>query len=136
MKTIQYKSTITCPICGFQTEETMPQDSCQFFYECKSCKTLLKPKQGDCCVYCSYGSAKCPSIQKNESCCWFFSKMEVLTEFWQKVFSLYLTFSLTNTVLSWKIASVSSGNAIVERKNRLVSKGNIAACTENTISIP
>jgi hypothetical protein len=33
----------------------MPEDSCQFFYECEKCKTVLKPKQGDCCVYCSYG---------------------------------------------------------------------------------
>ncbi|MHA1463095.1 MAG: GDCCVxC domain-containing (seleno)protein [Candidatus Heimdallarchaeota archaeon] len=69
MKTIQYKSIITCPNCGFKKEETMPLDSCQFFYECENCQTVLKPKQGDCCVYCSYGSAKCPSIQKNESCC-------------------------------------------------------------------
>jgi hypothetical protein len=26
--------------------------------------------QGDCCVYCSYGSMKCPSIQAGENCCW------------------------------------------------------------------
>ncbi|MFA9408701.1 MAG: GDCCVxC domain-containing (seleno)protein, partial [Candidatus Dadabacteria bacterium] len=30
-------------------------------------KVLLKPKPGDCCVFCSYGSVKCPSIQ--EGCC-------------------------------------------------------------------
>ncbi len=63
------ESIITCPNCDFQKEETMPEDSCQFFYECKNCNTILKPKQGDCCVYCSYGSVKCPSIQINESCC-------------------------------------------------------------------
>ena len=62
------KSIITCPECGFQKEETMPIDSCEFFYECINCKTLLKPKQGDCCVYCSYGSVTCPPIQENNSC--------------------------------------------------------------------
>jgi len=66
---IELKSTITCPECGYKKEEEMPTDACQFFYECDSCYTVLKPKQGDCCVYCSYGSEKCPSIQKNESCC-------------------------------------------------------------------
>lgn len=64
MKEVILKSVIICPYCGYETEETMPEDSCQFFYECKNCKTLLKPKQGDCCVFCSYGSVKCPSVQK------------------------------------------------------------------------
>ena len=63
------ESLITCPHCGYQKEEIMTTNACQFFYECENCHTVLKPKQGDCCVYCSYGSAKCPSIQKNEGCC-------------------------------------------------------------------
>ena len=63
------QSTISCPNCGHQKEETMPTDACQFFYECENCHTLLKPKQGDCCVYCSYGSMACPSIQQSKGCC-------------------------------------------------------------------
>ncbi|WP_243431583.1 GDCCVxC domain-containing (seleno)protein [Algoriphagus lutimaris] len=63
------QSTITCPACGHQKEETMPTDACQFFYECENCKKILKPKQGDCCVYCSYGTVKCPPIQKGTNCC-------------------------------------------------------------------
>ncbi|HYQ56649.1 MAG TPA: GDCCVxC domain-containing (seleno)protein [Draconibacterium sp.] len=63
------ESIITCPNCGFQKKETMPADSCQFFYECNNCNTVIKPTHGDCCVYCSYGSVKCPSIQENENCC-------------------------------------------------------------------
>ncbi|MYN14169.1 hypothetical protein GSY71_13570 [Pusillimonas sp. TS35] len=59
------KSTITCPTCGFRHEEIMPVDSCQFFYECPSCHTVLKPKPGDCCVFCSYGSRRCPSKQQD-----------------------------------------------------------------------
>ncbi|HRU57597.1 MAG TPA: GDCCVxC domain-containing (seleno)protein, partial [Bacteroidales bacterium] len=31
------ESSITCPVCGHQATETMPTDSCQFFYECKKC---------------------------------------------------------------------------------------------------
>ncbi len=62
-------STLTCPNCGFQQKETMPEDACQYFYECQNCKTVLKPKAGDCCVYCSYGTVKCPPIQQGENCC-------------------------------------------------------------------
>jgi hypothetical protein len=62
------KSTITCPHCGHQKGEVMPTDACQFFYECEACKTILKPKKGDCCVFCSYGSVKCPPIQENHCC--------------------------------------------------------------------
>lgn len=68
MKTqIIYDSEITCPECWCISTEKMPTDSCQFFYECKNCKTTLNPKQGDCCVYCSYGSVPCPSIQEENS---------------------------------------------------------------------
>ncbi|MDA3930903.1 MAG: GDCCVxC domain-containing (seleno)protein [Prolixibacteraceae bacterium] len=69
MSIINTKSEIICPKCGFQKEETMPEDSCQFFYECENCKTNLKPKPGDCCVFCSYGSVKCPPVQQENSCC-------------------------------------------------------------------
>ncbi len=69
MNAVILESTITCPHCGHPETEIMPTDACQFFYECKSCETLLKPKQGDCCVFCSYGSVKCPPIQQHTSCC-------------------------------------------------------------------
>jgi hypothetical protein len=63
------KSIIACPKCEFKAEEEMPIDACQFFYECKSCKSLLKPLVGDCCVFCSYGSVPCPPIQQEKKCC-------------------------------------------------------------------
>jgi hypothetical protein len=63
------QSTITCPECGHQKEETMPTDACQYFYECTECGVLLKPKQGDCCVFCSYGDTPCPPIQQQSGCC-------------------------------------------------------------------
>ncbi len=68
-KLVELKSTLTCPNCGHKKEEIMPTDACQFFYECQSCKTILSPKQGDCCVYCSYGTVKCPPIQSGDKCC-------------------------------------------------------------------
>jgi len=61
--TIRSSSTITCPHCGQRATEMMPTDACQFFYDCKSCGARLKPKAGDCCVFCSYGDVSCPPIQ-------------------------------------------------------------------------
>ena len=63
---LKQTSILTCPVCGFQKEETMPTDACQFFYQCESCHSILKPKPGDCCVFCSYGTEKCPSKQVPE----------------------------------------------------------------------
>ena len=57
------QSTITCPACGTRKDETMPTDACLIFYTCTSCGALLRPKPGDCCVFCSYGSAPCPPVQ-------------------------------------------------------------------------
>ncbi|RZS67164.1 hypothetical protein EV199_5550 [Pseudobacter ginsenosidimutans] len=47
----------------------MPTDACQYFYSCTNCEAHLKPKHGDCCVFCSYGTVKCPPIQMSKSCC-------------------------------------------------------------------
>jgi hypothetical protein len=63
------QSTVTCPNCGHQSDETMPTNACVFFYDCKACGTRVKPKPGDCCVFCSYGSVPCPPIQTGGSCC-------------------------------------------------------------------
>ncbi len=71
MNNVELASTLTCPVCRHQKEETMPMDACQYFYECENCQSILKPQEGDCCVYCSYGSVACPSIQQDgkSSCC-------------------------------------------------------------------
>jgi hypothetical protein len=63
------ESVLTCPACGHMQQETMPTDACQFFYECTSCKALIRPKPGDCCVFCSYGTVACPPIQAAKPCC-------------------------------------------------------------------
>jgi len=41
----------------------MPTDACQFFWACPGCGALVKPKLGDCCVFCSYGTVPCPPKQ-------------------------------------------------------------------------
>ncbi len=63
MSSVLLESIITCPACGFATNETMPTDACQVRYQCLQCGEMLKAKAGDCCVFCSYGSVPCPPIQ-------------------------------------------------------------------------
>lgn len=63
------ESTITCPHCGNEKIEQMPADACQYFYQCEQCQKVLKPKAGDCCVFCSYGTNPCPSVQNKKNCC-------------------------------------------------------------------
>ncbi|HTR98300.1 MAG TPA: GDCCVxC domain-containing (seleno)protein [Bacteroidota bacterium] len=61
---IERVSVITCPSCGHSRSETMPDDACVRFYECEACHTMLRPKKGDCCVFCSYGTVRCPPVQR------------------------------------------------------------------------
>lgn len=64
----ELRSTLTCPICDYSETVSMPTNACQWFYDCKGCGELLKPKAGDCCVYCSYGSIACPPTQEGKIC--------------------------------------------------------------------
>lgn len=52
---MELRSTITCPQCGHRSTHEMPTDACQYIHVCMSCGVTLRPKAGDCCVYCSYG---------------------------------------------------------------------------------
>ncbi len=61
---IKLQSTITCPHCRLQQNESMPTDYCLYFYACSGCGTQLKPLKGDCCVFYSYGTVPCPPIQE------------------------------------------------------------------------
>lgn len=61
--TVTMVSEITCPKCGYRKMETMPTDVCVIKYNCEKCNAEMRPKDGDCCVFCTYGTHKCPSMQ-------------------------------------------------------------------------
>jgi len=66
---MKLQSILKCPECGFEKKETMPTDACWYFYESSQCAVRLKPKEGDCCVFCSYGTVPCPPKQEDKECC-------------------------------------------------------------------
>ncbi|WP_313066880.1 GDCCVxC domain-containing (seleno)protein [Paraburkholderia sp. LEh10] len=68
MNRIVLTSVPTCPQCGAATPEAMPTDACQFYCQCPACHALLRPKPGDGCVFCSFGSVPCPPIQYKRAC--------------------------------------------------------------------
>jgi hypothetical protein len=60
---VQIEARLTCPECGAVQVVEMPRDACQYFYTCTNCEALLRPKPGDCCVFCSYADVPCPPKQ-------------------------------------------------------------------------
>ncbi len=60
---VQTEATITCPECGHTETETMPTNACRVVYVCAGCNATLHPRQGDCCVFCSYADLVCPPKQ-------------------------------------------------------------------------
>jgi len=59
---------LTCPACGAVSSAAMPIAACVYFYECPGCRAILRPKPGDCCVFCSYGDKRCPFVQDGVPC--------------------------------------------------------------------
>ncbi|HET6630999.1 MAG TPA: GDCCVxC domain-containing (seleno)protein [Woeseiaceae bacterium] len=51
-----------------ESTDRMPVDACRYYYHCENCHAVLKSKAGDCCVYCSYGSVRCPPAQLGGTC--------------------------------------------------------------------
>jgi hypothetical protein len=58
------RSILTCPHCGTRETLTMPTDACLFFHLCNGCGRRLRPRPGDCCVFCSFGDVPCPPRQE------------------------------------------------------------------------
>ena len=63
---VKIECEVTCPICSRSRWMTMTTGIQSYFYHCDVCFNLIMPKYGECCIFCSYGSAKCVQILKRE----------------------------------------------------------------------
>lgn len=52
-------SIVTCPECGHAEALPPAVGAARLIYRCAACGVLSRPKQGDCCVLCSYGDRSC-----------------------------------------------------------------------------
>jgi len=62
---VRLNATITCPRCKYTERMAMPVNACQRYYRCAGCARLIKPRPGDCCVFCSYADTSCPPMQES-----------------------------------------------------------------------
>ena len=42
----EVRSTIVCPACGHRESEIIPEDACQYFYQCKGCRVAAEAEKG------------------------------------------------------------------------------------------
>lgn len=59
------EATLTCPFCSSKQTAELPSDACVPFYKCKNCGEIIKTKDSECCVFCSYGDKNCPLKSKH-----------------------------------------------------------------------
>jgi hypothetical protein len=52
-------SMVTCPECGHTEALPSAVGAARLIHRCAACGVLSRPKQGDCCVLCSYGDRAC-----------------------------------------------------------------------------
>lgn len=60
---LKHSSILACPSCGFKRIAAIPTPASSYKFECSRCHSVNLPANGDDCVFCSYGSVKCPEKQ-------------------------------------------------------------------------
>jgi hypothetical protein len=59
-------STLICPACRHASKEVMPLNACQIVYNCRSCRSEIRARAGECCVFCSFADVPCPPAQRSQ----------------------------------------------------------------------
>ena len=59
-------TAIRCPLCGHEAEEEVPVNACVVRYPCPGCGGEVRPREGDCCVFCSWGADPCPTAPEGQ----------------------------------------------------------------------
>jgi hypothetical protein len=63
---VEIEAKLTCPHCNKTYEVEMPLNYCRILFNCDACNQDIIPKEGDCCIFCSYADKKCPPLQIGE----------------------------------------------------------------------
>jgi len=66
MSDIKFESEIICPLCNNKHKERIDIEFNIVIYICKFCGHTLSLGNGECCIFCVYGSNPCISTQIKE----------------------------------------------------------------------
>jgi cytochrome c-type biogenesis protein CcmH/NrfF len=61
-------TTLTCPHCHAQSQETMRVREIERVIRCLECAAPIIPKSDDHCVWCAFSDTPCPVVQNEGSC--------------------------------------------------------------------
>lgn len=64
---VRVECEVTCPKCGHSEWMTMEPDYSPYVYQCDRCLTVSVPTDGECCLFCSFGSSPCLPRQKTNN---------------------------------------------------------------------
>lgn len=61
---VMLDAVLRCPFCLGEELLRMPENFCEILRPCRFCRRIIRPRPGDCCVYCSFATVPCPPHQQ------------------------------------------------------------------------
>ena len=113
---VAVNATLRCPHCGHEERMAMPVDQCVVVYDCPACARTLRPRAGDCCVFCSYADRPCPSIQETSP-----KRLQSHADNLRQVIEVFVSCMQGNVVLQHK-----SGQPHIVCRNRRALSAELA----------
>jgi YHS domain-containing protein len=71
VRLLERTAHVICPHCARTFEAEMPISICLLRITCPMCGREIEPREGDCCVFCSWADNGCPMSQAIERSGWF-----------------------------------------------------------------
>ena len=62
--TIQYRTVVQCPHCGFKVTEKMPMQRKVMVFHCPGCDEYTHVAGSECCIFCQFAKQPCPEKQQ------------------------------------------------------------------------
>lgn len=63
-ESIQYRTVVQCPHCGFKVTEKMPMRQKVRVFHCPGCNEYSHVDASQCCVFCQFARTPCPEEQQ------------------------------------------------------------------------
>ena len=64
INSVQYRTVVQCPQCGFKVTEKMPAARKGTVFHCPGCNEYSHVPSEKCCVFCLFAKLPCPEKQQ------------------------------------------------------------------------